>query len=355
MATGGHERATGGHERATGDHEMAAADREWAAAPRAAAAGSVRGVRILYVCTANICRSASAAHLLREAMAGSPGLLDGIEVRSAGTAAMAGSPGCSLAPALVGRAAEHRSQPLTADLVAWADLILPAARDHRPAILALEPRARTRTFTIRQAGRIADWLVDVGMVAAAHERTVADVATAGPAVAGGTAERRAGAATVPGATEATAEAVSATVEKVATWAERFAVGDPRREVEVLPADLAQRWPWIVREMDAARGLVGSPLPDEVGRVPVEAGRRFRLGRAGRSRGAVDSAHRVPGDSPGSAGRSRGGPDPDPNEMHPDDVPDPHVLGARLHPRAYEQIRVSTDALVRLLREVSSTG
>ena len=125
-------------------------------------------MRVLYVCTANICRSASAQQLLREAVASAPELV-GIEVRSAGTAALTGAPGCSVAPALVGHAHEHQSQPLTPELVAWADLILPAARDHRRAILEMDPTSRTRTFTVRQAARIADWLVASGMVAAARE------------------------------------------------------------------------------------------------------------------------------------------------------------------------------------------
>ena len=46
---------------------------------------------------------------------------------------------------------------------------------------------------------------------------------------------------------------------------------------------------------------------------------------------------------------------DVSDLHPDDVPDPHLLGMGLHPVAYEQIRASTDALVRVLREVASAG
>ena len=121
-------------------------------------------MRVLYVCTANICRSASAQRLLREGVAVAPELA-GIEVRSAGTAAVAGAPGCSVAPALEGHAHEHRSQRLTPEHIAWADLILPAARDHRRVILELMPSARHRTFLVRQAGQIADWLVESGMVA----------------------------------------------------------------------------------------------------------------------------------------------------------------------------------------------
>ncbi len=220
-------------------------------------------MRVLYVCTANICRSPSAQQVLRAAVADVPQLA-GIEVASAGTAARLGAPGCTAAPALARYAHDHQSQPLTAELLAWADLVLPAAREQRSTILGLAPTSRTRTFTIRQAGRIADWLVDAGMVTAARER--------------GHGARHA-----------------------VSWAERFPPGDPRRDVQSLPDDPVQRWPWLVSELDAARGQAGAPPKDE---------------------------------------------------GHPDDVPDPHVLGTGLHALAYEQIKASTDALARLLREVA---
>jgi protein-tyrosine-phosphatase len=222
-----------------------------------------------------------------------------------------------MAPALSGHAAEHSSQELTVDLVAWADLILPAARDHRPAILELEPTSRTRTFTLRQAGRIAHWMVDAGMVAAGLERS---------AWGGGDG----------------------------AWAERFPLGDPRREVQALPDDPAGRVSWIVSEMDAARGLAGAPPAQPAkddGAAPAEPRRRWWMARG---RGSTDGPDATP--APGTSGLSAAGRVAiDPNELHVDDVPDPHYLGAGLHPLAYEQIRGSTDALVRLLRAVASAG
>lgn len=275
-------------------------------------------MRILYVCTANICRSASAERLLLDAVVGSPELA-GIEVRSAGTHAMPGSPGCSMAPALTDHAAEHRSQALTADLVAWADLILAAARDHRPSILELAPESRARTFTIRQAGRIANWIVDSGIVEAGRERS--------------------GSGQGPDA-----------------WAGGFPLGDPRRDVPRLPDDPAARRLWVVAEMDAARGLAGAPPSgaasgEGASAVAAEPRRRWRLARGGGSAQGQDSAP-FSGTSGESAASwvARG-----PSELHVDDVPDPHFLGAGLHPLAYEQIRASTDALVVLLREVASRG
>lgn len=267
-------------------------------------------MRVLYVCTANICRSVSAQRLLREAVVSAPGLV-GIEVRSAGTAAVAGATGCSVAPALAGHAQEHRSQPLTLELVAWADLILPAARDHRRAILGMDPTSRTRTFTVRQAARIADWLVASGMVDAAREMGQ------GPEPAKG-------------------------------WAERFPPGDPRRDVRALPDDRESRWRWLVGEMDAARGLAG--LPGGTEPAPAGPWRRFRLGRPEWSTGQADGAFRQSRDSstPESGHHA-----PDPSQVHPDDIPDPHVMGMGLHALANEQINSSKDSLVRMLREVAS--
>lgn len=157
-------------------------------------------MRILYVCTANICRSASAEALTRDA---------GVDARSAGSAALPGRPGCSVAPALQGRADQHESQPLSPELVAWADLILTAARENQPAVTALDPRARSRTFTIVQAARLCQWLLDAGMLEAA--------------VAPGT----------------------------------YPEGDPRRFVAPLGED---RTAWLVAELDAARGMAPTPTP-----------------------------------------------------------------------------------------------
>ena len=270
-------------------------------------------MRVLYVCTANICRSASAAQLLRGAVEASPELA-GIEVRSAGTAALPGSPGCSVAPALVGHAADHRSQPVTAELIEWADLILPAARDHRPAIVELAPSARSRMFTIRQAGRIADWLMDAGMVAAARARAEAS----GPGCRGGVGRR------IPGGRSTSRRA-----------------GPPRRAQRA-------RLEWLLGEMDAARGMsTASPeAPDAAGPAAAQ-GRRFGLRRREGGPGGGETTARASA----SASRDRAHA-PDPNDTHPDDVPDPHVLGMGLHPLAYEQITASTDSLVRLLEELA---
>ena len=274
-------------------------------------------MRVLYVCTANICRSPSAERLLRDAVAAAPPLAE-IEVRSAGTSAIAGRPGCSVAPALTGYAHEHHSQPLTAALVGWADLVLPAAREHRAAILDLVPGARARTFTVRQAGRIADWMWDAGLVVAARERREATHV--------GEAHDD--------------EADRGDPRPSTPWTERFPPGDPRREVPALPDELAQRWRWLVSELDAARGLSGAPHRPE--HAKTDGDRRPRLLRPRRSKEPTHAASTPTRDtSPGSG------------DAHPDDIPDPHALGPAFHTVAYDEIKASTDALVRLLRQVAA--
>ena len=291
-------------------------------------------MRVLYVCTANICRSASAQALLRESLAAAPEL-EGVQVLSAGTDAIPGAQGCPVAPALAGHAQEHHSQSLTAELVAWADLILPAARDHRPAIVALAPASRSRTFTIRQAGRIADWLVEAGMVDAARQRagTVFGEST-------GAVEE----STIPPAVPNASPSDPDRPIETTAWADRFAPGDPCRDVEPLPGDPAHVSRWLIAEMDAARGV--TVLPSHEGAAPTRPRRSLR-----RRRPAPPAGWPSDDGTPELQGDRMLDPAADIPGAHPDDIADPHVLGMGLHPLAYQQIRSSTDSLTRLLLEV----
>jgi protein-tyrosine phosphatase len=212
-------------------------------------------MRVLFVCTANICRSASAEALVRDAVAADPALA-GVEVRSAGTHALAGMPACRVAPALAGRWEGHASQPLTPELVAWADLVLTAAREHRSAVVAIDHRARSRVFTLRQAGRIADWLVDRGA----------------------------------------------------------------------PVQLET----VVTELDDARGLV--PVPVEVEVAPV-LGEARGSGRR-RWRSWIGARQHADGEAA--------------DDLHPDDIPDPHVLGTGWHAESGRQIEAAVGSVLVLL-------
>jgi protein-tyrosine phosphatase len=102
---------------------------------------------VLAVCTANICRSPMMEILLRSG-------LDPLrfEVASAGVRGWDRHPMDAAAEVELQRlgysAGQFRSQPIASHLVDSAGLILTATREHRSAVLALNPRALRRSFTL---------------------------------------------------------------------------------------------------------------------------------------------------------------------------------------------------------------
>lgn len=244
-------------------------------------------MRILYVCTANICRSASAQRLLSVAVSSYNSQASGgsvIEVASAGVAAIEGLPGCELAPALQPDAwAAHRSRRLTVEHLEWADLILVATREHRRAAVQMCPAARERTYTILQAGQIADWLcVPAGHIEVARERLH---------------------------------------EPLPAWVAGLDPMDPRSRVPALPDTQEERWSWLVTEMGAARGLAPSPAASLQQQAPK---------RGGWWRRGAETLQSVP---------------------DPLDLPDPHVEGMELHGSVALQLGQATEQLLRALRQI----
>jgi protein-tyrosine-phosphatase len=150
---------------------------------------------------------------------------DLITVDSCGVDTVAGLPMCKLADTLAAEAlgvtGPHRSTNLTKDIAESVDLILTADRGHRSAIGRLAPRTRSRTFTLRQASRLAAWVVsDSGSLDIAVDR---------------------------------ARGIEPT---------GLDDHDPRLGVPALPKNAPDRLLWFITELDAARGT----SPVEVGAV-----------------------------------------------------------------------------------------
>ncbi len=130
-------------------------------------------MRIVFVGTGNICRSAAAERLTLSYLDAALGSLgQQISVVSAGTDPVHGS---SMHPVTraglrelraSGRA--FRTQRLTAELLAGADLVLTATADHRDAVLELHPTGARTTFTMREA---AELLVQLPAIAAPLARS----------------------------------------------------------------------------------------------------------------------------------------------------------------------------------------
>lgn len=120
--------------------------------------------RVLTICTGNVHRSALASELLATWAAWylPDALREQVVVGSAGTRAPVGEPMGSvtrrIAASLGAHDRSHRARALTDPLLDGAGLVLVASRAHREKVLARVPRALRRTFTIREAGRIATLL-----------------------------------------------------------------------------------------------------------------------------------------------------------------------------------------------------
>ena len=117
-------------------------------------------VRILTVCTGNICRSPVAERLLQ---AGLDQVLPGaFEVRSAGTRAMVGDPIQPLSADIVrmygGTDKSFAARQLTPKILRDTDIVLTMTSKHRGEVLQLDASLLKRTFTIREFARMLEAL-----------------------------------------------------------------------------------------------------------------------------------------------------------------------------------------------------
>ncbi|WP_144762204.1 low molecular weight phosphatase family protein [Curtobacterium sp. 9128] len=119
-------------------------------------------MRVLFVCSGNICRSPLGEQLLRSMLGADPVSADAFVIESAGTIAQDDMAMDATAAAqstrLGGDPSAHRSRYLTESIAAGADLVLTAERAHRADVVRLAPRAAKRAFTVKQFARVLDGL-----------------------------------------------------------------------------------------------------------------------------------------------------------------------------------------------------
>ncbi|MDP9888907.1 arsenate reductase/protein-tyrosine-phosphatase family protein [Pseudarthrobacter enclensis] len=117
-------------------------------------------VRILTVCTGNICRSPVAERLLQAGL--DQVVPGGFHVASAGTRAMVGEPMQPISADIVrtygGSPDGFAARQLTPKILRGVDLVLTMTSGHRGEVLQLDASLLKRTFTIREFARMLDVL-----------------------------------------------------------------------------------------------------------------------------------------------------------------------------------------------------
>ena len=118
-----------------------------------------KNFKILVVCTGNLCRSPIAEHLLRAQII-ELNLGDYWSVKSAGTQAVEGTSMDYKARQIlherdIDPVPNWTTTLLNAGNISEANLILTAELDHRKQVVAFNPRAVTKVFTIRQFAELA--------------------------------------------------------------------------------------------------------------------------------------------------------------------------------------------------------
>lgn len=110
-------------------------------------------LRVLFVCTGNVCRSPAAQLIFARFAAGNE-----IACASAGTSGLTGrgvdEPTAYVLKELGVDPTGHVAQRITPGLIEAADLILTATEEHRASVVRERPMAFRKTFTIREFARL---------------------------------------------------------------------------------------------------------------------------------------------------------------------------------------------------------
>lgn len=110
-------------------------------------------LRILMVCTGNVCRSPMAQYWLRSSFTGEPAIIE-----SAGTGALVGNPmdlpSRAMTERFGGDPRDHVARQLDEHQLAAADLVIAMSREHRDSVLEIRPSMARRAFTIIELERL---------------------------------------------------------------------------------------------------------------------------------------------------------------------------------------------------------
>lgn len=122
------------------------------------------GLAVLFVCTANICRSPYMELAARHYLTGAGQTGIAIEIASAGTLGFVDSPMDKTMAGTLGEIDPSRflSRRLTPALVDAADLVLTATDEHRQFILLEQPTAYRKVFALGQFARAVERLAAEG-------------------------------------------------------------------------------------------------------------------------------------------------------------------------------------------------
>jgi protein-tyrosine-phosphatase len=134
---------------------------------------------ILFVCSANQCRSPMAEVLFRQ-LVGEHGEQDDWRIESAGVWAYGSAPATENAQRVMKERrldlSHHRSQPATNELLSQFDLVVVMTREHRDALLAQMPALGGRVYLLREiGGETGDFADPVGGDLETYQRAANEI------------------------------------------------------------------------------------------------------------------------------------------------------------------------------------